>query len=377
MCQAMAEYVAGVLEGLIFVLIYELIKTVIIAVLPLGGITAVLFFIVECILMFNYIDSIIQLWDKYQETGEEIYAQEAVIQVASFISLMYVLFKIKPNLEKIKASLKDTVAKLKKVPEYNKGVGACFIAGTLVLSAAGFVPIETVAAGSLVQSFDPQTQQVSLKEVEETFVRETMEFVHVTVGSEKITTTPEHPFYVAQKGFVKAVKLRAGDILCTVNGEYVIVEQVQHEILESPERVYNFRVADNHTYYVGRVGVGVHNSMDCTQPADFPENSKNYLEKALKQQGLSEIPNNFKQSWIEGGYKYEVRIHEGAKQYTNADRIYRVSRQKIPSSDPKVQGSGTEYLGTDGNWYHTRVLKPNNPGYNADAAKITHIPLEN
>lgn len=84
------------------------------------------------------------------------------------------------------------------------------------------------------------------------------------VVNERITTTPEHPFYVAQKGFVKAVNLRAGDILCTVNGEYVIVEQVQHEILESPVTFYNFRVAENHTYYVGRVGVGVHDSKECT-----------------------------------------------------------------------------------------------------------------
>ena len=174
--------------------------------------------------------------------------------------MMAIIPQIKPQLEKFQKSLQETMIKLKKVPEYKEGAGACFIAGTRVLSATGSVPIETVTAGNLVQSFDPQTQQVSLKEVEETFVRETMEFVHVTVGSEKITTTPEHPFYAAQKGFVKAEKLRAGDILCTVNGEYVIVEQVQHEILESPVTVYNFRVAENHTYFVGRVGVGVHNA---------------------------------------------------------------------------------------------------------------------
>ena len=142
-----------------------------------------------------------------------------------------------------------------------------------------------------MQSFDPQTQQVFLKEVEETFVRVTMEFVHVTVGSETITTTPEHPFYVAQKGFVKAVNLRAGEIFCTVNGEYVIVEQVQHEILESLVTVYNFQVAENHTYYVGRVGIGVHNDMKCTQPGGSGENgsaSINYTydpQKIGKQMG--------------------------------------------------------------------------------------------
>ncbi len=54
--------------------------------------------------------------------------------------------------------------------------------------------------------------------------------------------------------------MRAGDVLLTVNGEYVVVEQIKHEILESPMKVYNFRVADNHTYFVGDTGVGVHNT---------------------------------------------------------------------------------------------------------------------
>ena len=36
------------------------------------------------------------------------------------------------------------------------------------------------------------------------------------------------------QGWTAASKLRAGDVLVTVNGEYVVVEWVQHEILESP-----------------------------------------------------------------------------------------------------------------------------------------------
>ena len=74
-------------------------------------------------------------------------------------------------------------------------------------------------------------------------------------GDEEITTTPFHPFYVPQKGWTSAVDLRAGDILVTVNGEYVILEKVQHEILENPVTVYNFEVEDFHTYYVGETKI--------------------------------------------------------------------------------------------------------------------------
>ena len=60
------------------------------------------------------------------------------------------------------------------------------------------------------------------------------------------------------KGLTGACQLRAGDILVLVNGEYVIVEQVQHEILEAPVATYNFEVQDFHTYYVGESAVLVH-----------------------------------------------------------------------------------------------------------------------
>ena len=48
-------------------------------------------------------------------------------------------------------------------------------------------------------------------------------------------------------------------MLVLSNGELVTVEWVQHEILESPIKVYNFEVEDFHTYFVGENGIFVHN----------------------------------------------------------------------------------------------------------------------
>ena len=73
-------------------------------------------------------------------------------------------------------------------------------------------------------AWDEETGDVALKEVVETYVNETNELIHVFV-----------------------------------NGEYVVVEKVQHEILEAPIAVYNFHVEDYHTYYVTDAGVLVHN----------------------------------------------------------------------------------------------------------------------
>ena len=135
----------------------------------------------------------------------------------------------------------------------------CFIAGTVVLTEDGNVPIEEVEEGDYVYAENPETGEKGLKRVVQTFINESDELIHIHVNKEEIVATPLHPFYVIEKGWIWAVDLRAGDILVLQNGEYVIVELVQHEILEAPIAVYNFEVEDFHTYYVGESLVLVHN----------------------------------------------------------------------------------------------------------------------
>ena len=143
----------------------------------------------------------------------------------------------------------------------------CFVAGTMVLTGKGHAAIETIQPGDQVWALDECTGDIALKKVVETYINETDEIIHLFVNGEQILATPAHPFYSPVKGWMDAVQLRAGDILVLVNGEYVVVEKVQHEILETPVEVYNFQVEDYHTYYVGNSGVLVHNS--CGMPENF------------------------------------------------------------------------------------------------------------
>ena len=147
------------------------------------------------------------------------------------------------------------------------GGNICFVAGTLVLTATGHKAIEKIEAGDWVWATDPETGETELKQVVQTFRNEAKELVHITVNGEEIVCTPTHPFYVPQKGWTSAIDLRAGDILVMLNGEYVVVEQVQHELLESPETTYNFEVEGFHTYYVGDTEVLVHNM--CAKKRDI------------------------------------------------------------------------------------------------------------
>lgn len=157
----------------------------------------------------------------------------------------------------------------------------CFIAGTTILSAWSKKNIEDISPGDYVFATDPETGETRLKRVVQTFVNETDELVYVYVNGEKIVTTPEHPFYVSNQGWVGAINLRSGDKLVLVNGEFAVVEKIQHEILEQSVTVYNFEVEDFHTYYVGDNLVLVHNT--CYSPL----NSNNYRKNALTYNGSS------------------------------------------------------------------------------------------
>ena len=139
------------------------------------------------------------------------------------------------------------------------GLIQCFIAGTIVAAKDGPKKIEDIQPGDFVWATDPNTGETDLKEVKQLFRNETDEWIHITVNDEEIVCTPNHPFWVPVKGWTKACHLRAGDRLQLLNGKYVVVEQIQHELLERPETTYNFEVEKFHTYYVGLIGVLAHN----------------------------------------------------------------------------------------------------------------------
>ena len=136
---------------------------------------------------------------------------------------------------------------------------ACFEKGSIISAKDGPEKIENIKVGDYVWATDPETGETELKVVKQLFRNKTDEWVHITVNDEEIVCTPNHPFWVPVKGWTKACHLRAGDRLQLLNGEYVVVEQVQHELLESPEATYNFEVEEYHTYYVGDSHIFVHN----------------------------------------------------------------------------------------------------------------------
>lgn len=64
----------------------------------------------------------------------------------------------------------------------------CFVAGTMILTAAGLTAIEHIKAGDKVISTDPATFETAEKSVLETYVRQTDKLIHLVIGGEEIIT---------------------------------------------------------------------------------------------------------------------------------------------------------------------------------------------
>ncbi len=126
----------------------------------------------------------------------------------------------------------------------------CFAMGTKLWTPQGYRNVEDIQSGNLVYARDENdpAAPVVVRVVEERFVA-TGNVLHLHVDGQLIRTTPEHPFYVFRKGWTAAGALVAGDWISTLAGGWTAVEEVYDTGLF--EAVYNLRVAEDHTYFVG------------------------------------------------------------------------------------------------------------------------------
>lgn len=107
-------------------------------------------------------------------------------------------------------------------------------------------------------SRDEKTGENSAQKVVRAFVRRASQTLRLRFGSETIETTGEHPFYVPGRGFVPAKLLATGALVASLGGQPQTLAAAQWG--EREKTVYNFEVANTHTYFVGQSGVWVHNA---------------------------------------------------------------------------------------------------------------------
>ena len=115
-------------------------------------------------------------------------------------------------------------AKLKKQKKQSGGV--CFTGDTLILTEDGLIEIDEIEVGDFVWSEDPETGDITLKEVEETFVNKTDTLVYINVNGETIKTTEGHVFYVEDIGWLPAGMLKQGDVLNLEDGRELPIQSI-------------------------------------------------------------------------------------------------------------------------------------------------------
>ena len=136
----------------------------------------------------------------------------------------------------------------------------CFTAGTLISTQDGDVPIEDIEEGDLVWAQDPETGEVALKRVVQTFVKETDTILYIKAAGEVIEATEQHVFYIDNVGWIPASMIEEGDKVVLQSGDKSTVEKIDKVVHNELITVYNFEVEDFHTYFVSDASVLVHNN---------------------------------------------------------------------------------------------------------------------
>jgi len=140
---------------------------------------------------------------------------------------------------------------------------SCFVAGTIVSTREGPRPIEEIREGDEVLSRDPSTGQLDWRPVVRTFVTPGALVLEVTLVAEDgsrelLGVTREHPFWVEGQGWTEAKDLVLGSRILSAQDTWLTTESVTE--LLSRTTVFNFEVADYHTYFVGTRQSWVHNA---------------------------------------------------------------------------------------------------------------------
>ena len=133
----------------------------------------------------------------------------------------------------------------------SQGMGVvCFAPETPLLTPSGDKPISQFKPGDQILSA-PESDPSAPPAVQ--FVEEVFKNRHVVlnlhVGGRVIRTTASHPFYVRGRGWRPAGELEPGHLLRSHDGLWTAVEGVFDNREESI--VYNLRVSEYHTYFVG------------------------------------------------------------------------------------------------------------------------------
>jgi len=168
-----------------------------------------------------------------------------------------------------------------RVSSVDRGESGCFLAGTPVVAAGAFIPVESLWPGTELEVYEPETDSWTTSMVER-FIElpYSGDIVTLKAGEEVMKVTAGHPFFVISghdlagrmvpAGFsvgeaaftgngrwVEAESLQPGDLLLGADGSEIEVKSTAIEYRQV--QVYHVEMTGPHTYMVTERGIVVHN----------------------------------------------------------------------------------------------------------------------
>lgn len=171
------------------------------------------------------------------------------------------VIKLKDSMTSVPTS-EVTISNLKHDIIYSQtsktcSTSSCFTAGTKIAVENGYKNIENIEVGDYVYSYNLETKTKELKKVLRTFIHQKDEIYTLKVNNQLIYTTEEHPFYVINKGWINAEKLKFNDKLLSIKTGPTNIKNISKR--NNKIYVYNIEVEDNHNYLITEEEILVHN----------------------------------------------------------------------------------------------------------------------
>lgn len=159
-----------------------------------------------------------------------------------------------------------------------------------------------IEIGDQVLAYNAATGENGSYTVTDVIVHLDSTLIHLILDGESIETTPEHPFYTLDRGWVDADKLYVGEYIQQANGTPGVVEAIT--VVPRLQVMYSLTVDVAHTFFVGDQQWLVHNT-NCAGGCSG------------KQARLRELASDDKVSSAERGWlKQEINNVERGKRTT-------------------------------------------------------------
>ncbi|OJE17824.1 hypothetical protein A9490_13685 [Bacillus thuringiensis] len=140
-----------------------------------------------------------------------------------------------------------------------------FVAGTLILTDKGKIPIDRINIGQKVNTKNPLSNQEFLEKVTSINQSHSTNLYSLIVDNVEIKCTENHLFWVKDKGWTKAKQTLIGDKLISRDGSPLEINKV--EKCNEENIVYDFTINGYSTYFVSELEIHTHSgSSKSAQP---------------------------------------------------------------------------------------------------------------